>query len=264
MLSEAKTLQMSGPKRSRECDEDFLEKGSNRVSADNSGDGGQGGSVSMKKKRCLTTSQDVHTSEELGNFRSKAFSSSPPVEIKCAQRLVKLEGVGEEISPVLFLKSILRSGELPVRPVFTKPTQEELLAYNTEVVQAVRSRDMEKLKQVRSKGQSLQCCNRFGESLIHMACRRGYGDVVSFLVEEANVSIHIQDDFGRTPMHDACWASVPNFEVMDILIRKEAGLLLVSDIRGHTPFDYARREHWGKWVSFLKQRKHLLIKSNDE
>jgi hypothetical protein len=34
-------------------------------------------------------------------------------------------------------------------------------------------------------GELFQAANEFGESLLHMACRRGFLDVVKFLVDEA-------------------------------------------------------------------------------
>jgi len=65
-----------------------------------------------------------------------------------------------------------------------------------------------------SGGTNLQCANRFGESLIHMACRRSHRDVVSFLVNEAGVSLRVRDDYGRTPFHDACWRPELDLELI--------------------------------------------------
>lgn len=94
-----------------------------------------------------------------------------------------------------------------------------------------------------------------------MACRRGDVEVVRVLVKEFQVRVDVRDDYGRTPLHDACWTTTPNFEVMDILIDAvDPMLLLAEDVRGHTPFDYARREHWELWLRFLKERKERLLK----
>ena len=107
---------------------------------------------------------------------------------------------------------------------------------------------------------SMNACNTFGESLLHMACRRGDVSIVRLLVNEFKVRVEVRDDYGRTPLHDACWTTTPNFEVMDVLMGAvEARLLLAEDVRGHTPFDYARREHWDKWIRFLEERKAKLI-----
>jgi hypothetical protein len=37
--------------------------------------------------------------------------------------------------------------------------------------------------------------------------------MVSYLLEECKLCVNISDDFGRTPLHDACWTAEPNFEV---------------------------------------------------
>lgn len=106
------------------------------------------------------------------------------------------------------------------------------------------------------EGISLDACNRFGESLIHMACRRGDVNVVSFLLIEARIDINVRDDFGRSCLHDAAWTAEPNFAVMDALLdHAPAALLLSEDVRGHTPFHYARKEHWEAWVSYLKEKE---------
>jgi hypothetical protein len=35
-------------------------------------------------------------------------------------------------------------------------------------------------------------------------------------------------------------------------------MLLAEDVRGHTPFDYARKEHYEEWVDFLKEKEEEL------
>lgn len=257
MPSESLSDHISTTKRSRDDGLKLLENVLNRVSSSKVEDQRED---CTKRQRRTGPLLNSFSSKQLANLRNVTDKAQTEVQTitSAAHHVHKGENRNHEESPVAFLKSILRDETQQKNHKFVKPTKEELLAYNHEVVQAVRTRNMDKLKQLHSSGQSLRCCNRFGESLIHMACRRGYEDIATFLIEEAGVSIRIQDDFGRTPMHDACWTSDPNFELMDMLIRQDPGLLLVSDVRGHTPFDYARREHWGQWVSFLTKRKQLF------
>lgn len=183
------------------------------------------------------------------------------------------------MSPLQFLKSTLESHghdatvqpSLTANDFFLENSDEHVASYAQDIVTAVRSQDIPMLRCLRAEGRTLQCCNRFGESLIHMACRRGFLDVVRFLLgaEGGNVSICVRDDYGRTPLHDACWAPKPNFELMNLLLdwcssSKQSlqegnegvaqRLLLMSDKRGHTPLDYVRREHWGQWIEFLGKR----------
>jgi len=143
--------------------------------------------------------------------------------------------------------------------VFLKPTAEQIAAYDNDVIGAVRAEDIPKLESMHKSGRTLQCSNRFGESILHTACRCGLTSAVAFMVEEAGVSVKCADDFGRTPMHDACWAVRPSIELTEILLKAEPGLLLVTDKRGQTPLQYARRELWGFWCNFLDERKHMLL-----
>lgn len=133
---------------------------------------------------------------------------------------------------------------------FTKVTD----MYDHEIANAIRSSDVEGCRKLISEGNNLQCGNRFGETLIHLACRRSHRDLVSFLINDAGVSLRVRDDFGRTPMHDACWRTEPDLELLDMLLDRAPELLMLSDKRGHTPLDYARREHWAVLVPFLQER----------
>jgi hypothetical protein len=47
----------------------------------------------------------------------------------------------------------------------------------------------------------MDACNRFGESVLHMACRRGATPMVAFLMADCGLQVNISDDFGRTPLH---------------------------------------------------------------
>ena len=126
--------------------------------------------------------------------------------------------------------------------------------YDKEIVNTIRSNDVDALRKLFKNGTQVQCGNRFGETLIHLACRRSHREMVLFLVEEAGVSLHVRDDYGRTPMHDACWRAEPDLELLDFLLDRVPELLMLSDKRGHTPLDYARREHWALLFPFLEER----------
>lgn len=144
---------------------------------------------------------------------------------------------------------------------FRKPNEEDIAAYDIESVRAVRSSNLEQLQELHVGGKSLDACNPFGESLLHMACRRGDSAIVKFLLVDAGVKADRCDDFGRNPFHDALWTSTPNLDVVDLLIDHVAdspSLLLAEDVRGNTPFAYARREHDAKWIAFLEQRREKL------
>lgn len=170
------------------------------------------------------------------------------------------------ISPVEFLRAVLKQNgvESPQDQsydgsFFTKPSEEEIASYDIAVVDAIRTNNVEQLRTFHKEGKSLNACNRFGESLLHMCCRRGDIELVKFLVDEIGVRVNIKDDYGRTPLHDACWTAMPQFEIMEVILKATGNsMLLAADVRGHTPFDYARREHWGAWIKFFHERMELL------
>lgn len=147
---------------------------------------------------------------------------------------------------------------------FVTYTNEHLDAYTHDMNHAVHGNDVKCLRSLLQSGHTMQASNRFGESMIHTSCRRGFTDMVLFFIHEAKVSPRVRDDMGRTPMHDACWSSsAPSdiFDMMRTLIEVAPELLLSKDKRGHSPFDYARREYWPQWITFLNDNRQFIVKA---
>ena len=176
--------------------------------------------------------------------------------------------INEKIqSPVDFLKALFSLNETTKAWMeqqqdycFSRPSEESVKSYDMAVVKAIREGNAQKLRDMFLQGRTFDASNRFGESLIHMACRRGDMNVIEFLIEEAGVRLDVSDDFGRTPLHDACWTSKPNLDVVGLLLKKvPPNMFLMEDVRGHTPFHYARREHWPTWVAFLQENAQLIL-----
>lgn len=148
----------------------------------------------------------------------------------------------------------------PKTLTFEKPSEEDINAYDLETVRAVRGNNLDLLRELWGSGKSMNACNQFGESVLHMACRRGYSNIVEFLLVEVKVRTDRCDDFGRNPFHDALWTPSPNFDVVNLLIdHADPALLLSEDVRGNTPFAYARNNHSEQWISFLEKRREKLI-----
>ena len=42
--------------------------------------------------------------------------------------------------------------------------------------------------------------------------------------------------------------------LVELILNKEPQLLFISDKRGHTPLDYARKEHWETWNRYFETR----------
>eukprot|EP00980_Cylindrotheca_fusiformis_P003984 scaffold874_cov126-Cylindrotheca_fusiformis.AAC.17 len=144
------------------------------------------------------------------------------------------------------------------------PTPQMIEAYTMEISAAVREGDLETLKRLHSSGANLDCCSRFGQHVLHIACLRGHLEVVKFLIEEAEVSVSVVDDMGRSPFHDACWSSSLNFEILKLMMTIAPEVVLCPDRRGHTPLDYTRQRDWKEWMKFLTNHQNLMTLENSK
>jgi len=201
---------------------------------------------------CSDWSEDEDEDEDYYSPQSKSsypelkseFSLSPDDHMKS---LLISQGIVTKASPSLEFKDF-----------FLEIADKNILAYEKDVVDAFRSENFEKIKTFHKEGKLLQCCNKFGESVVHLACRMGCYDILSFLVSEANVSIRVRDDWGRTALHDACWSKNPNFDLIKLLLNECPDLLLMKDGRGFTPLDYIPQILWGEWCKFLEENEDML------
>jgi hypothetical protein len=141
---------------------------------------------------------------------------------------------------------------------FTEVKKEHIAAYDMEIMKAVRSGDLDAIKAMKAKGKQLQCCNKFRESILHTVARRGLTDMLKYLITDGGVSLKVCCDSGRTPLHDACWTSTPNFECISLILQEAPDFLFVSDNRNFTPLNYIPRDSWGEWNKFLNENTHLV------
>eukprot|EP00547_Thalassionema_nitzschioides_P016992 CAMPEP_0194251118 /NCGR_PEP_ID=MMETSP0158-20130606/24669_1 /TAXON_ID=33649 /ORGANISM="Thalassionema nitzschioides, Strain L26-B" /LENGTH=216 /DNA_ID=CAMNT_0038988149 /DNA_START=46 /DNA_END=692 /DNA_ORIENTATION=- len=146
---------------------------------------------------------------------------------------------------------------LSLENFFVEYTEEEVAAYDLTVLTAIRTQDVAELKTMHAEGRPMKCSNKFGESLLHMACRRNFMEVAQFLMTVT--PIRIRDDYGRTILHDAAWTCEPNFELIEMILTKCPDLLYLKDARGFSPLAYARESHWPAWNKFLKERTDLIV-----
>lgn len=149
---------------------------------------------------------------------------------------------------------------------YSKPTDYQQASYHVNLVKLVRHHQVEAFRSVVSSGISPNPCNAFGESLLHMVCRRGDADLLQIMLDVGS-SVQVADDYGRTPLHDACWAAEPSFETVELIASRDITLFHMTDSRGAVPLSYVRREHWPEWIEFLESKKDVWwppIKGNDE
>mmetsp|Transcript_15544 Transcript_15544/g.29313 ORF Transcript_15544/g.29313 Transcript_15544/m.29313 type:complete len:207 (-) Transcript_15544:86-706(-) len=129
-------------------------------------------------------------------------------------------------------------------------------------IEVVRTSNEFLLKKLLDTGLSPNPCNNFGESILHMICRRGDHKLLKIFLDYGS-SIQICDDFGRTPLHDACWTSNPCFKTVEILLNKDRWLLHIVDCRGSTPLNYVKKDNWQKWKQFLDRQKDVWWPQRD-
>jgi hypothetical protein len=190
---------------------------------------------------------------------------------KLLQSMVE-QGASKKLSirPSDYAKSVFKSNGHNVKRIQTSyeknrlqtPTLKMVQSYLPRILNIVRCGDLKGLEQAYNDGVTIQCCNRFGESLLHLACRRSHTNIVRFLLEHSQKELpnmlHLRDDYQRTPLHDACWTAEPNFELVDLLLRYAPEQIVMEDVRGNTPFDYVRPADYGMWLKFIWERKSLL------
>lgn len=145
---------------------------------------------------------------------------------------------------------------------YNKPTALQQASYDVHLIDLVRRGDKEEFKAVVSAGLSPNPCNAFGESLVHMICRRGEADFLRILLDLGCV-LQVADDYGRTPLHDACWAAKPCFDVVELILEVDPRMFHMTDCRGAVPLSYVRQDHWAAWLEFLESKKDVYWKHRD-
>jgi hypothetical protein len=126
----------------------------------------------------------------------------------------------------------------------------------------VRASDSALLRRLLGAGLSPNPCNNFGESMVHMVCRRGEDKLLRVFLE-AGCSLQVTDDYGRTPLHDACWRVDPSFECVQLILDSDKHLLQLLDCRGSTPLSYVKKENYGLWIEFLESKLDRFFPRRD-
>jgi GAF domain-containing protein len=164
------------------------------------------------------------------------------------------------------LVEALWGAKLVVKPAlelenfFPVISEDQMAAYNMTVVNLARNNQVDQLRTYyQQHGRAvLDCFNRFGEGLLNMACRRGFVDMVQFLLEDVGLSVRVRDDYGRTPLHDACWNPTPQLAIGTWITQRDPVLFLIADKRSYTAFQYARQSDWAVWRQFLWDQRECL------
>jgi hypothetical protein len=124
-------------------------------------------------------------------------------------------------------------------------------SYSVHLVNLVRQDNVHDFERIIQAGVSPNPCNPYGESLVHMVCRRGAAPFLRVLLENG-CDFRVSDDMGRTPAHDACWSSRPCFDVVRMILQQDPFLFQLTDCRGSTPLQYVPKKDWAAWLQFLE------------
>ena len=169
-----------------------------------------------------------------------------------------------DVHPEDYLHNILRERGYSTEMVAVKetafhrpPHPDQVAAYDKVVLRAVVDDDEAALERMRASGKRMDSCNRFGDSILHMSCRRGRIGALRYLLRVCPSGVLLTDDFGRTIMHDACWTATPRFDVASTVLDADLRLLRCVDNRGSSPLKYVPQDQWPLWCAFFENRKDI-------
>lgn len=146
-----------------------------------------------------------------------------------------------------------------------EPTELQLASYGPKTLRMVKDNDAAGLYEALNvAGLSPNACNAFGESIVHMACRRGHSQILRVLVESGAV-LKTCDDYGRTPLHDACWSAQPSFDTVEqIAIDCDRCMWFLRDCRGSLPLSYVHEDNIEEWKDWFDSRIDVMFPSRHE
>lgn len=220
-------------------------------------------SVSSMVSSRSNSDQDLYYGEDDRSIQGSTQSTQMKI---CIQQTLKANQLPKPSNPDEFLRCLLSlkglsnlryksAASLQKVGYFPSITDEFVRGYTMEIVTAVRNDDVPALRTIHAAypTRSFLCGSKFGDSILHLACRRSCVKVVEYLLCECNVSPQIICDYGRTPLHDALWCVKPNERIISLLLLECPHLLFVTDHRGSTPLSYAPRDTWKQLCRFLAQ-----------
>jgi hypothetical protein len=169
---------------------------------------------------------------------------------------------------------------------YNRPTPYQQLCYDAYVLKLVKQTEHDPtktsrsnfhaLKQLFQAGMSSNPCNAHGESLLHTICRLGTGndqtlsstttsvttpsswsyELLQLMISIGKCDVsNCVDDYGRTPLHDACWCNSICYDTISLLLQQDPTLILLQDCRGATPLSYIPVQHHTTFIEFISQYK---------
>lgn len=172
--------------------------------------------------------------------------------------------VPKPVAPQPYLETVLQSrgySTIAIKATecayYNKVTQLQEASYGSFLVETIRSNNAATLRGLLEVGLSPNASNVHNESIVHLACRMGFVDILKTLMD-FECRLQISDDSGRTPLHEACWSTTPCFELVEMILDVDWKMLLVADARGRLPLHYVREDNWSAFTRFFMKRKDNL------
>jgi hypothetical protein len=207
---------------------------------------------SSSKKRASSSESEKYTSNH--SHKIPKFSLSLPIHKHLNDRKIPLQ---EYLASLLSSRGYSNQYYPALEGgYFCKPTEYQKASYGMKLLQAVRTSDIILVDKMLREGVSQNPCNAYGESILHMICRRGDFELLNVFLKHG-ADVKVCDDFGRTPFHDACWTTKPCFEVVELLLNQDRRLIHIIDCRGASPLSYVKSEHWSQWIDFFERQKDV-------
>lgn len=216
---------------------------------------------SQDKIKCLanpelTTATSVTNTTKARNVgeHTKRSSSSSPSDATTIS----------SVSPQEFLDKMLRERGYSTDKYNTlltayrnKPTSHQQASYGMKMSEITKQGEVDAMRQMLAGGLSANPANAYGESILHLVCRRGNIELLQVL-QQHGCNFEICDDYGRTPLHDACWSPRPAFACVELLLQHaDARLFYMMDRRGALPLSYVHKDHYPAWIAFIDQIKDV-------
>ena len=98
----------------------------------------------------------------------------------------------------------------------------------------MRLDDLEPLRAAVRGGRRMNACNRYGETLVHAACRAGSQRSLAYLLAHGG-TLRCCDDAGRVPLHESCRAGQPCLAIALRILLEDSRQAHALDARGSAP-----------------------------
>ena len=176
-------------------------------------------------------------------------------------------GPPPDAAPLAYFEAILKDSPHGTSNAMTRfqathfwwsdPTPRQLTGYDTDLAAAARSDDVSSLEKAVADGRYLDARNKYGESLVHAACYGSAPRALAYVLRHGG-SLKGCDATGRTPLHYACAARTPCFEIALQILAREPRQAHAFDARGKRALSSVPDQNRRAWCEFIYANRRAL------